>query len=100
MMLATQRHGEFIAPWASERSGLGKFQVVGIARRPLADEAGLAGHKSAMGFVALSDRLLQRRCYGPQVGQWASLRGKGLGGSCIFGSSDRPFAKMGCLRMI
>ena len=31
MMFAAQRHGEFVADLASERSGLGKFQMMRIA---------------------------------------------------------------------
>ena len=51
MMTAAERYGEFVADFETERSGLGKPQVMRIGRLPAADEAWLRGNKSQMGFV-------------------------------------------------
>src|SRR2546429_9665597 len=61
MVLATKRYGEFVADLASEGSGLRKFQMVGIARQALADQAGLRGHERQMSLVSPSHLLTQRR---------------------------------------
>jgi len=51
MMTAAERYGELIADFETERSGLGKAQVMRIGRLPAAHETGLRGHESQMGFV-------------------------------------------------
>jgi hypothetical protein len=51
MMATAKGYGELIADFETQRSGLGKTQVVRIARLPAADEARLRGHESQMGFV-------------------------------------------------
>ena len=40
MMTATERYGELVADFETQRSRLGKPQVVRIGRLPAADEAG------------------------------------------------------------
>ena len=67
VMFTTQRDGKFVADLAPERSRLGKFEMMGIARRALADQAGLRCHKREMGLVALAAGLRQR---GGQFGSW------------------------------
>jgi hypothetical protein len=57
MMTAAERHGELIADFETQGSGLRKPQVMRIARLPAADEAGLRGNKPQMGFVAKTPRL-------------------------------------------
>src|SRR4051812_18041516 len=57
MMLSAQWHGEFVADLASERSGLGEFEVVGVARRALADQTRLGCDKGKMGFVPFANSL-------------------------------------------
>ena len=61
MMVTAERHREFVADLASEGSGLGEFQMMGIARRALADQAGLRGDERQMGLVAPSHRFAQWR---------------------------------------
>ncbi len=51
MMTAAERHGELVADFETERSGLGKPQVMRIGRLPAADQAGLRGNEPQMGFV-------------------------------------------------
>jgi hypothetical protein len=41
MMTTAERHGEFVADFESERSGLGKPQMMRIGWLPAADQAGL-----------------------------------------------------------
>ena len=41
MMAAAERHGELIADFEAQGSGLGRPQVMRIGRLPAADEAGL-----------------------------------------------------------
>ena len=48
----TERDGELIADLLREAAGLGEGDVMGMARRTLADEAGFAGDEGAMGFAA------------------------------------------------
>ena len=67
VMFSAQGDGKFVADLASERSRLGKFEMMGIARRALADQAGLRCHKREMGLVALAAGLGQR---GGQFGSW------------------------------
>jgi hypothetical protein len=40
MMTPAERHGEFVADFETESSGLGKPQVMRIGRLPAANEAG------------------------------------------------------------
>ena len=61
MMIPAQRHREFVADLASERSGLSKFQVMGIARRALADQAWLCGNECEMGLVSPPHLFAPRR---------------------------------------
>src|ERR1700730_18953902 len=61
MVLAAERHGEFVADLASQGSGLREFEMMGIARRTLTDEAGLRCNEDQVGLVANSARLAQRR---------------------------------------
>ena len=67
MMIPAQWHGEFIADLAPECSGLGELKMMRIARRALADQAGLRCDKREMGLVALAAGLRQR---GGQFGSW------------------------------
>jgi hypothetical protein len=41
MMTPAERHGEFVADFETQGSGLGKPQVMRIGRLPAADETGL-----------------------------------------------------------
>ena len=61
MMFAAQRHREFVAYFAAERSRLCKFQVMRIARCALTDEARLRRDKSRMRLVSPADGLEQGR---------------------------------------
>ena len=61
VVLAAERHGEFVADLAAEGSGLREFEMMGIARRTLTDEAWLRCNEDQVGLVANSDRLAQRR---------------------------------------
>jgi hypothetical protein len=57
MMFAAQRHSEFVADFAPERSGLRKFKMMGIARNALADQTGPARDERQMGLAASADAL-------------------------------------------
>jgi hypothetical protein len=46
MMLTAQRHSEFVAYFPSQRLGLRKFEVVGVARCALADRTGLGRNEN------------------------------------------------------
>ena len=61
MMLAAQRHREFVTDLAPECSRLRKLQVMGITGRALAHQTGLARDKRQMGLVAFADVLLNRK---------------------------------------
>ena len=50
-MTAAEGYGELVADFKAQGSGLRKPQVMRIGRLPAADETGLRGHKSQMGFV-------------------------------------------------
>jgi hypothetical protein len=52
MMSTAKGYGELIAHFEAKRSGLGKPQVVRIARLPATDKTGLRGHESQMALVA------------------------------------------------
>ena len=64
MVCTAERDGVLVADLAAERSRLGEAEVVRIARRAAADEAGLGGHEVQVVLVALADRLAdgQRNC--------------------------------------
>jgi hypothetical protein len=51
MMTAAERYGELVADFETQRSELGKAQMMRIGRLPAADQAGLCSHESQMGFV-------------------------------------------------
>ena len=51
MMSAAERYGELVTDFESERSGLGKTQVMRIGRLPTANETRLRSHESQMGLV-------------------------------------------------
>jgi hypothetical protein len=61
VVVTTQRHRELIADLAPQRSWLSKFEMVGIARRPLTDLARLRGDECEMGLASSADRLAYRR---------------------------------------
>jgi hypothetical protein len=61
VVVTTERHGELVAHLAPERRRLSKFEVVGIAWRPLTDQARLRGDESEMGLASSSDRFSYRR---------------------------------------
>ena len=54
MMLAAQWHRKFVADLAPEGSRLGKFQMVGITGRAMADQTRLRGNERPVGFVAFA----------------------------------------------
>src|SRR5439155_20558176 len=56
MVLTAEWHRELVADLASQRPGLREFQMMGIARRALADQAGLRCHECQMGLVSSSRR--------------------------------------------
>jgi hypothetical protein len=60
MMLAAEWDRKFVADLASERSRLGKFEVVRIARLAPADQARLRGDKPQMGLIPPSDGFSER----------------------------------------
>ena len=51
MMASAQRHCELVADFETQRSRLGKPQMMRIGRLPAADEARLRGDEPQMGFV-------------------------------------------------
>jgi hypothetical protein len=57
MMAAAQRHGELVADLEAETPGLGKAHMMGIARLPATDQAGLPGDKAEVGLVAVAAQL-------------------------------------------
>ena len=67
VMFSAQGDGKFVADLAPERSRLGEFEMMGIARRALTDQAGLRCDEGEMGLVALAAGLRQR---GGQFGSW------------------------------
>ena len=60
-MVTAERDGKFVADFASERSRLGKFEVVGVAGRALADKTGLRRNEGEVGFVPPANVLAYRR---------------------------------------
>ena len=58
MMIAAERHGEFVAHLATEGSGLGEFQMMGVGRGLSADQAGLGADEREMCLVPLPRRFL------------------------------------------
>ena len=67
VVIATKRNGEFIADLAAQRFGLREFQMMGVARPALADQAGLGCDKQEMGFAAAAEFLPSRRHLGRTV---------------------------------
>jgi hypothetical protein len=57
VMRPTKRYSELVADLKTETAGLSKAQAVGIAGLPAADQAGLLGDKSQVGFVAQPTQL-------------------------------------------
>ena len=51
VMVATKGHGELVAHFKTEGSGLRKPQVMRIARLPATDQTRLRGDEPQMGFV-------------------------------------------------
>ena len=51
MMTAAERYRELVADFETQRSELGKPQVMRIGRLPAADETWLRGNEPQMGFV-------------------------------------------------
>ena len=60
MMITTKRHGEFIADLAAQSSGLGKFQMMGVAGGALTDQTRMGCDENQMCLVSVSDRFAQR----------------------------------------
>ena len=52
MMRGAEGHNPLVADLAAEGPGLGKAQVMGMARAAAADETGLPGHIAQMLFVS------------------------------------------------
>jgi hypothetical protein len=73
VVLAAERHGEFVADLAAERSGLRKFQVMGVARTALADETRLRSDEGEMGLVPSTPLFTDRRNR-PRGRRMASVR--------------------------
>jgi hypothetical protein len=61
MMVTAQRHGQFVAHLASKGGALRKFEMMGVARRAFADQAGLTCDEGQMGFVSPAQRFGDRR---------------------------------------
>ena len=111
MVVAAERHGEFVANLASQGSRLREFQVMGIAWRALADQAGLRADECEVGLVAVSRRPAQRGHL--FFGVWPLVfgdRGSGrLGGitnrsirctdRCSFGCSAWTLLKLICIEI-
>jgi hypothetical protein len=72
VMGAAQRDGELVADLATQGARLGELQVVGIARRLLADEAGLFADKQQVGLAALAGWLfgMGEPCLGRRWQTW------------------------------
>src|SRR5258708_10868830 len=69
MMVTAERDRVLVADLASKGSGLREFQMVRIARRALADQAGLRCDEGKMGLVAPSHLFAQwrDRCFGGRI---------------------------------
>jgi len=61
MMFTAEWDGKFVADFPPKRPGLGKFEMMGIARRASTDDAWLRGNEGKMGFIALAGSLGQRK---------------------------------------
>ena len=59
VVFAAYRNGKFVADLAAQRSGLRKFQVMGIAGLTLAHHASLGADMCQVSFAAPACRLLQ-----------------------------------------
>ena len=83
MMFAAEWDRKFVADLASERSRLGKFEVVSIARPPPADQARLRGDKPQMGLIPPSDGFSERP---DQVAAGIrAIQGPGARRVCVWG---------------
>lgn len=60
VMLTTQGNDEFVTDLATERIGLGKFEMGSAAGRSLSDQARLFSYIGEMRLVAPSDRFGHR----------------------------------------
>jgi len=59
----TERHDPLVADLAPQGPGLGEAQVMGLAGRPPADQAGLVPHEPQVLFIPDSSRSVDRqRC--------------------------------------
>ena len=63
MVQTADRNGELVADLAAHGSLFGELEVMGVRRRPPADEAGPRGDKPEMVAIAFANRL----------GDWANL---------------------------
>jgi hypothetical protein len=59
MMNPAQGYCELVAHLESHRTRLGKSEMVGIGGASAADQTGLRGHESQVGFVAESSRFTE-----------------------------------------
>ena len=84
-MFATEWHGKFVADLPSKSSGLGEFEMVGIAWGALADQAGLCRHEDQMGLVARHDGLAQGRHQLSTVLAFEPWRGRASVSGCAIG---------------
>jgi hypothetical protein len=83
MVVAAERHGEFVANLASEGSGLREFQMMGIAGRALTDQARLRCDKSQMDPVAASHRPGQRVTFSSASELWSGAAIIGVVSPCV-----------------
>lgn len=72
MMSTAQWYSEFITDLASQRFGLGEFEMVSIAGRLLANKTGLRSDKKQMCFVPFSARSFRNQesaacCFSPYI---------------------------------
>jgi hypothetical protein len=73
VMVTAERDGKFVADLASERSRLGKFEVVGVAGRALADNTGLGRNEGEVGFVP-PDTVVNAEVFYQARGSFAHVR--------------------------
>ena len=88
MVEATNWDGVFVADLAAERARLGKANVMRLARRPAADDAGLGCYIFAVLLVAQANGLRRNAAMalavGPVVEDWGSRGVVGKGGERLF----------------
>src|SRR5260370_41790175 len=103
MMVAAERHGEFVANLATEGSRLREFQMMGIARRALTDQAGLRADEREVGRVAASHRggITLRSLRRTDQFSWTLLICSGIQSTehDLIGSLDNPRV-VGCKRVL